>query len=44
MLLLVGGRERSEDQFRALFDPAGFRLTKILRTKSPTCVIEAERI
>ena len=41
MLLMPGGRERTEEEFRSLFDRAGFRLTKIVRTESPLCVIEA---
>jgi hypothetical protein len=44
MLLMAGGRERSDDQFRALFTQAGFRLTKIQCTNSPMCVIEAEKL
>jgi hypothetical protein len=43
MLLLPGGRERSADEFRALFDRAGFDLTRIVPTKSPVCVIEARK-
>jgi len=41
MLLLPGGRERNEDEFRALFAGAGFRATRFVETKSPLCVIEA---
>lgn len=40
MMLLPGGRERSEEEFRSLFDRAGFRLTRIVPTKSPLAVIE----
>lgn len=43
MLLLPGGRERTEEEFRALFARAGFRLTRVVQTKSPVCVIEAEK-
>jgi hypothetical protein len=43
MLLMPGGRERSADEFRALFTGAGFELTKIVPTKSPLSVIEAVR-
>jgi len=43
MLLLPGGRERTEEEFAELFHKAGFRLTQILRTKSPVCVLEAEK-
>jgi hypothetical protein len=41
MLAMAGGRERTEDEFRALFDRAGFGLTRIVPTKSPLSVIEA---
>jgi O-methyltransferase domain len=41
MMLLPGGRERSEADFAALFEEAGLRLSRIVPTKSPACVIEA---
>jgi O-methyltransferase domain/Dimerisation domain len=41
MLLLPGGRERTADEFRALFAANGFELTKIVPTKSPLAVVEA---
>jgi hypothetical protein len=41
MLLLPGGRERSEEEFRSLFAGAGFRVTRFVPTKSPMMVIEA---
>jgi hypothetical protein len=41
MLMLPGGCERTEGGFRALFAGAGFRMTRIVETKSPLCVIEA---
>ena len=41
MLLLPGGKERTEEEYRALFAGAGFRVTRIVETKSPLCVIEA---
>lgn len=43
MLLLPGGRERTEREFRALLADAGFKLTSIVPTKSPVCVLEAVR-
>jgi hypothetical protein len=43
MLLLPGGRERSAEEFRALFDRAGFDLTRIVPTPSPVSVIEARK-
>jgi hypothetical protein len=41
MLVMPGGRERTEEEFRALFDRAGFNLTRIVPTNSPLSVIEA---
>ena len=43
MLLCPGGKERTAEEFRALFDRAGFTLTKIVPTTSPVSVIEAIR-
>jgi len=42
MLLLPGGRERTEREFRDLLSGAGFTLTRIVPTKSPLSVIEAK--
>ena len=41
MLNLPGGRERSADEFRALFAGAGFEMTRVVPTKSPLSVVEA---
>src|SRR5579859_1708084 len=41
MLLMPGGKERTEEEYRALFAGAGFRVTKFVPTKSPMFVIEA---
>jgi len=41
MLLLPGGRERTQQEFRDLFVRAGFELTRVIPTKSPLSVIEA---
>ena len=43
MLAWPGGKERSADEFRALFAGAGFELTKIVPTQSPLSVVEAVR-
>lgn len=40
MLLLPGGKERTADDFSALFARSGFELTRIVPTQSPLCVIE----
>jgi hypothetical protein len=42
MLVMPGGRERTEQEFRALFDRAGFDLTRIVPTPSPLSVVEAK--
>jgi len=41
MLVMPGGRERTADEFRALFQRAGLTVTKIVPTKSPLSLIEA---
>jgi len=41
MLAMAGGRERTEAEFAELFDKAGLRLARVVRTPSPFCVIEA---
>jgi hypothetical protein len=43
MLVVTGGRERSADEFAELYDRAGFRLTRILPTASPFCLLEGVR-
>jgi O-methyltransferase domain/Dimerisation domain len=40
MMVLPGGRERTEEEFARLFAAAGLRLTRVVRTKSPVCVVE----
>jgi hypothetical protein len=40
MMVMAGGRERTEAEFRALLDAAGFRLTKVVPTQSEFSVIE----
>lgn len=41
MLMMAGGHERTEAEFTELLAKAGLRLTRVVRTKSPVCVIEA---
>jgi len=43
MLAMPGGRERSADEFKALFARLGFEMTKVVPTKSPLSVVEAVR-
>jgi ubiquinone/menaquinone biosynthesis C-methylase UbiE len=40
MLVVTGGRERTEAEYRDLFAQAGFRLTRVIPTQSPAHVIE----
>jgi O-methyltransferase/methyltransferase family protein len=41
MLVMTGGRERTQSEFCALFDAAGYKLTRIVPTLAPQSVIEA---
>jgi hypothetical protein len=43
MLALPGGRERTAEEFAALFERSGFKLTRIVPMKSPLSVVEAVR-
>ena len=45
MMMLVGpgGRERTESEYQALLDKAGFRLTRVVPTRSAVSVVEAVR-
>jgi hypothetical protein len=40
MLVCTGGRQRSEAEFRTLYDAAGLRLTRIVPTQTPVKMIE----
>ncbi len=44
MLVLNYGRERTETEFRELYEAAGFRLTRVVPTTSPLSIIEGVRI
>jgi ubiquinone/menaquinone biosynthesis C-methylase UbiE len=43
MLIMTGGRERTEDEYRTLLEASGFKLTRIVPTNSPMSIIEGER-
>ncbi len=43
MLVNTGGRQRSEAEFRSLYDAAGFTLTRIVPTRARFSVIEGVR-
>jgi hypothetical protein len=44
IMLVAGGQERTEAQFRALLAAAGFEMTRTVPTKSPVSVIEARKV
>jgi hypothetical protein len=41
MFMFVGGRERTEEQFRDLLAAAGLRLNRVIPTQAPLWVVEA---
>ena len=43
MMLIPGGKERTEAEFRELYDAAGFDLTRVVPTASDVSVIEGVR-
>ena len=43
MLVMTGGRERTEDEYRALLAAAGFELTRVIVTPLELGVLEASR-
>ena len=44
MMVMTGGRGRTEEEFQALFAAAGFKLTNIIATESTVSIIEGIRI
>ena len=42
MLVMTGGKERTETEFRELFNAAGFKLLRVIPTDFPTSIIEGE--
>ncbi len=44
MLVMEGGKERTKEEYRTLLEAAGFRMTRVIATKSPYSIIEAERL
>ena len=44
MLTATGGLERTEEEYRELFANAGFRLNRIVPTRSPFSVLEAIKV
>jgi hypothetical protein len=44
MLALPGGQERTEEEFRRLYEQAGFKLTRIVPTTGEVSIIEGEKV
>jgi O-methyltransferase domain len=44
MLLLTGGRARSEEEYRSLLRSNGFELTRLIPTSSMLSIIEAVKL
>lgn len=42
-MLVIGGRERTKEEFAALFRKAGLKLTRVLPTKCPLSIVEGVR-
>ena len=43
MLVVVGGRERTEAEYRRLLESSGFAVMRLHATQSPISILEAER-
>jgi SAM-dependent methyltransferase len=43
MLVIPGGQERTEEEYRKLYEDAGFRLCRIVPTKAEVSVIEGQK-
>jgi hypothetical protein len=41
LMLLLGAKERSADQYAELFAAAGFKLSRVIPTESPVSIVEA---
>ncbi|MFL6374408.1 MAG: methyltransferase [Pyrinomonadaceae bacterium] len=44
MLMLPGGKERTEEEFRGLLEKSGFTMTRVIPTQSNVCIIEAAKV
>lgn len=43
IMMLIGGKERTEDEYRALFERAGFELTRIVPTAAELSILEGTK-
>jgi len=44
MMVMTGGKERTEKEFAQLLGAAGFKLLRVIPTKVPTSIVEAEPV
>lgn len=44
MFVITGGKERTESEYRALLEPAGYATTRVISTKSDVSIIENVRL
>lgn len=44
MFIMTGGRERTEAEFKELFESSGFKLSRIIPTKENICIIEGLKL
>jgi len=44
MLVMTGGRERTAEEFRRLYEDSGFKLARVVPTESPFSVIEGVKV
>jgi hypothetical protein len=44
MMVLPGGRERTEPEWKRLLDTAGFRLERVIQMPVPQCIIEGTAV
>jgi hypothetical protein len=42
MLVMTGGKERTEKEFAQLLAAAGFKLLRVIPTELPTSIVEAQ--
>lgn len=44
LVVTENGKERTEPEFAALLSQAGLKLTRLVPTMSPVCIIEAKKL
>ena len=44
MLVMTGGKERTQNEFAKLFEAAGFKLLRVIPTENPTSIIEGQPV